>query len=171
MGACISKAQEVAGDGKGGRGAGKAPPAAEPTGAPANGGGGGMTKVPSHQTFFRKSQEEGMAHLVRHPRLYPFASVGGRRVGGGGAARAGLAAQRGGHTPLPVRRRRFGLDSLYSMVRLLGRGGTGQTWLAREGRTGAEFAIKLMQRPIPRSTVGLTFNERTVGGWWGGGAC
>ena len=67
-----------------------------------------------------------MAHLVRHPRLYPFASVGGRRVGGGGADRAGLAAQRGGHTPLPVRRRRFGLDSLYSMVRLLGRGGTGQ---------------------------------------------
>lgn len=48
-----------------------------------------------------------MKHLVRHPRIQPFEQ---------------LAAGQ------------FGLDSVYQPIRLLGRGGTGQTWLCRCAR-------------------------------------
>ena len=43
-----------------------------------------------------------MKHLVRHPRIQPFEAVG-----------------------------QFGLDNVYQPIRLLGRGGSGQTWLCR----------------------------------------
>jgi serine/threonine protein kinase len=56
----------------------------------------------------------------------------------------------------------FGLDAAYEPIRLLGRGGTGQTWLCREVASGNEYAVKLQQRPIPRATVRLTYNEITV---------
>ena len=48
-----------------------------------------------------------MKHLVRHPRIQPFEPTEGR----------------------------FGLDGVYQPIRLLGRGGSGQTWLCRWGPT------------------------------------
>jgi serine/threonine protein kinase len=72
---------------------------------------------------------------VRHPRLVPFS-----------AAAAG-----------------FGLETAYEPLSLLGRGGSGQVWLARERATGHLRALKLHQRPIPRASVRLAFNEVEVG--------
>lgn len=83
----------------------------------------------------RLSQEESLAHLVRHPRVIPFS-----------AAAAG-----------------FGLEAAYEPIRLLGRGGSGQVWLARERATGRLRALKLHQRPTPRASVRLAFNEVEVG--------
>lgn len=75
-----------------------------------------------------------MAHLVRHPRIHAFDNVEGR----------------------------FGLESGYEAVRLLGRGGTGQTWLCRRRGTGEEVALKLQQRPLPKHTLDLTYNEVVI---------
>lgn len=75
-----------------------------------------------------------MAHLVRHPRLNAFENVDGR----------------------------FGLESGYEAVKLLGRGGTGQTWLCRDRRTGEEVALKLQQRPLPKHSLELTYNEIVI---------
>lgn len=93
-----------------------------------------LHKVPSHDFFHRKSQELSMAHLVRHPRIHAFDNVEGR----------------------------FGLESGYEAVRLLGRGGTGQTWLCRRRGTGEEVALKLQQRPLPKHTLDLTYNEVVI---------
>eukprot|EP00887_Chlorella_sp_A99_P005106 scaffold25.g5106.t1 len=75
-----------------------------------------------------------MRHLVRHPRLQPFEPISGR----------------------------FGMTEAYECVRMLGRGGSGQTWLCREKATGEHFALKMQQRPIPRGAVQLTYNEITI---------
>lgn len=61
----------------------------------------------------------------------------------------------------------FGLGPAYTAIKLLGRGGTGQTWLCREAASDRLFAVKLQQRPIPRGTVRLTYNEITVSGLGG----
>ncbi|KDD71541.1 hypothetical protein H632_c4829p0, partial [Helicosporidium sp. ATCC 50920] len=78
--------------------------------------------------------ELSMAHLVRHPRVQAFAPDEGR----------------------------FGLESLFEPIKLLGRGGTGQTWLCRDRRSGRSVALKLQQRPLPCSTLELAYNEIVV---------
>lgn len=75
-----------------------------------------------------------MAHLVRHPRLQPFPPALGH----------------------------FGLGSAYEPIKLLGRGGTGQTWLCRESDSGMLYALKMQSRPIPKNTVRLAYNEVTI---------
>ena len=146
--------------------------AAVPPLPPASGGlppGQDGAPLPWH---YRNSQELSMAHLVRHPRLQPFQPLGEcapcpARL----ACMCILAA-----APLPTLPRiaacrppmpchaggQFGLDAAYTPIRLLGRGGTGQTWLCSEVATGRQYALKLQQRPIPRNTVRLTYNEVTV---------
>ena len=42
----------------------------------------------------------------------------------------------------------FGLEEYYEPLSVLGRGGTGETWLMREIATGDEVAVKLIERPI-----------------------
>ncbi|GAB4821080.1 hypothetical protein N2152v2_008126 [Parachlorella kessleri] len=81
----------------------------------------------------RNSQELSMKHLVRHPRIQPFEAVG-----------------------------QFGLDNVYQPIRLLGRGGSGQTWLCRDKETRRLYALKMQQRPLPSNTVELTYNEITI---------
>lgn len=75
-----------------------------------------------------------MAHLVRHPRIHAFDNSEGR----------------------------FGLESGYEAIKLLGRGGTGQTWLCVERRSGRKVALKLQQRPLPKHTLDLTYNEIVI---------
>lgn len=52
----------------------------------------------------------------------------------------------------------------YQPLRLLGRGGSGQTWLCKEGDTGKLYALKMQSRPIPRSAVRLAASEISVRG-------
>ncbi len=40
---------------------------------------------------------------------------------------------------------RFGLGDAYEPLKLLGRGGTGQTWLCREAASGKLYALKLQE--------------------------
>lgn len=75
-----------------------------------------------------------MTHLTRHPRQLPFEHVEGR----------------------------FGLDPAYAALKLLGKGGTGQTWLCRNRVTEELVACKLEQRPIPADSVDMTLTEITV---------
>jgi hypothetical protein len=90
---------------------------------------------PDEETFLHRSpQELALTHLVRHHRLHPFHSVD-----------------------------KFGLDGSFEVVELLGRGGTGATYLCKDLRAGGEMvAVKLQQRPIPKDTVDMTFNECLV---------
>ena len=105
-----------------------------------------------------------MAHLIRHPRLQPFHPIGGR------CAHCSLSV------PLPscltvtpatrlrscARAGHFGLEEAYQPLQLLGRGGTGQTWLCREVVSGRKYAVKLQQRPLPRTAVRLAYNEIVI---------
>jgi serine/threonine-protein kinase SRK2 len=53
----------------------------------------------------------------------------------------------------------FGLASTHEVQKLLGRGGEGETWLCREKATGAEVAIKLIRRPIPKPAIAVIKRE------------
>lgn len=84
----------------------------------------------------RVTREDSLKHLVRHPRIHPFSAVD-----------------------------KFGFNGAYESVKLLGRGGTGATWLCKDMKTpGKMVAIKLQQRPIPESSVKTTYNEIIVQG-------
>ena len=54
------------------------------------------------------------------------------------------------------------LDVEFEYIKLLGRGGTGETYLYRERRTGALVAIKLVPRPLPRVIHQSIVREITV---------
>ena len=45
------------------------------------------------------------------------------------------------------------------MLKLLGRGGEGETWLCKEKGTGHEVAIKLIKRPIPKPAIAVIKRE------------
>lgn len=53
----------------------------------------------------------------------------------------------------------FGLGADFEVVRLLGTGGEGETWLCIDQRTKQEVAIKLVRRPIPRSITQIIQRE------------
>ena len=44
----------------------------------------------------------------------------------------------------------LGLSGSHELVKFLGRGGTGDTWLFNDRATGEEVAIKLVKRPVPK---------------------
>ncbi|PSC68747.1 serine threonine-kinase SRK2H-like [Micractinium conductrix] len=131
MGACASKVREWKDETEQDEEVGAAPPAKAqlprdgPPLPPRP-----QASLPS-EMMFRHSQEEGLANIVRHPRIQPFQ---------GGAA--GFAD--------------------YQPLRLLGRGGSGQTWLCKEGDTGKLYALKMQSRPIPRSAVRLAASEISI---------
>lgn len=56
-----------------------APPS--PVAVTALAGGGAPGLEPGQSWFFRKSQEQSMAHLIRHPRLQPFTQLAGALLG------------------------------------------------------------------------------------------
>lgn len=53
----------------------------------------------------------------------------------------------------------FGLGTDFEVLRLLGTGGEGETWLCVDQRTHQEVAIKLVRRPIPRSITQIIQRE------------
>eukprot|EP00882_Tetradesmus_deserticola_P006747 GHRQ01007102.1.p1 GENE.GHRQ01007102.1~~GHRQ01007102.1.p1 ORF type:complete len:413 (+),score=168.08 GHRQ01007102.1:275-1513(+) len=53
----------------------------------------------------------------------------------------------------------FGLGEDFEVIRLLGTGGEGETWLCVDQRTKQEVAIKLVRRPIPRSITQIIQRE------------
>ncbi|KIY94966.1 protein kinase [Monoraphidium neglectum] len=69
----------------------------------------------------------------------------------GGAAGAAAAAK----SKVPD----FGLADQWEVIKLLGTGGEGETWLCREKATNREVAIKLVRRPIPKSITQIIQRE------------
>lgn len=57
----------------------------------------------------------------------------------------------------------FGLKDSHELIKFLGRGGTGDTWLFREKATGDAVAIKLIKRPIPKVVMPNILREIRVG--------
>lgn len=56
----------------------------------------------------------------------------------------------------------FGLGDTHENIKLLGRGGTGETYLMRDKRTGELQAVKLIRRPIPKVLMPNMFREMRV---------
>ncbi|MEW5307987.1 MAG: hypothetical protein WDW38_000382 [Sanguina aurantia] len=72
-----------------------------------------------------------------------------------------------GPPPIPD----FGLDNNYEVIRLLGEGGSGQTWLCRDLETDENLAIKLIRRPIPRVLLPMILHEIQIQARLGSGHC
>ncbi|KAF5837307.1 kinase-like domain-containing protein [Dunaliella salina] len=53
----------------------------------------------------------------------------------------------------------FGLSASHEVLKLLGRGGEGETWLFRDKASGALTAIKLIKRPIPKPAIAVIKRE------------
>lgn len=53
----------------------------------------------------------------------------------------------------------FGLLATHEVIKLLGRGGEGETWLCRDRESGLEVAIKLIKRPIPKAALQVIKRE------------
>jgi hypothetical protein len=53
----------------------------------------------------------------------------------------------------------FGLASTHDVLKLLGKGGEGETWLVRDKQTGHECAAKLIKRPIPKPALAVIKRE------------
>lgn len=56
----------------------------------------------------------------------------------------------------------FGLGGDYVLVKHLGKGGTGDTWLCKNPKTQALVAIKFIKRPLPRVLMPNILREFTV---------
>ncbi len=53
----------------------------------------------------------------------------------------------------------FGLGATHEVIKLLGRGGEGETWLFKDKSNGALCAIKLIKRPIPKPAIAVIKRE------------
>ena len=53
----------------------------------------------------------------------------------------------------------FGLSETHEVVKMLGRGGEGETWLLRVKEDNSEIAIKLIKRPIPKAALAVIERE------------
>lgn len=53
----------------------------------------------------------------------------------------------------------FGLGEMYESIKLLGRGGEGETWLCRDKLNDEKVAIKLIRRPIPKAAIQIIKRE------------
>jgi serine/threonine-protein kinase SRK2 len=48
------------------------------------------------------------------------------------------------------------------VLKMLGEGGSGETWLCKDIKSGDEFAIKFIVRPIPKVVLPMIFHEVKV---------
>ncbi len=53
----------------------------------------------------------------------------------------------------------FGLAATHEVIKLLGKGGEGETWLVKDKETGEEVAAKLIKRPIPKAALAVIKRE------------
>ena len=51
---------------------------------------------------------------------------------------------------------------IYDVMKVLGKGGTGETWLCRDMKTDELLAVKLIKRPIPKPVVPMIMHEIQV---------
>eukprot|EP01024_Parvocaulis_polyphysoides_P033509 TRINITY_DN29793_c1_g2_i1.p3 TRINITY_DN29793_c1_g2~~TRINITY_DN29793_c1_g2_i1.p3 ORF type:complete len:109 (+),score=7.92 TRINITY_DN29793_c1_g2_i1:246-572(+) len=63
----------------------------------------------------------------------------------------------------------FGLEHTHEVIRLLGSGGTGDTWLCRSLKTKQYEAVKLIKRPIPKVIIPMVLEEIKIQGDLGEG--
>ncbi len=70
-----------------------------------------------------------------------------------GSAGAGSGTRKSGS------KQDFGLGETHEVIKLLGRGGEGETWLCRDKQTNTEVAIKLIRRPIPKPAMPVIKRE------------
>lgn len=57
----------------------------------------------------------------------------------------------------------FGLKETHEVLKFLGRGGTGDTYLFKDKQSGEEVAVKLIRRPIPKVIMPNILREIRVG--------
>ncbi len=53
----------------------------------------------------------------------------------------------------------FGLSQTHEVIKVLGKGGEGETWLCKDKATNREIAIKLIKRPIPKPAIAVIKRE------------
>ena len=58
--------------------------------------------------------------------------------------------------------RTFGLQKFFETKRLLGEGGSGETWLMKDKKTDEHVAVKLIPRPIPKALHKMLLQEISI---------
>ena len=53
----------------------------------------------------------------------------------------------------------FGFESTHTIIKFLGEGAEGETWLAKDKESGKNVAIKLLKRPIRDMDFGIMERE------------
>ena len=56
----------------------------------------------------------------------------------------------------------FGFETTHTIIKFLGEGAEGETWLAKEKGTGKNVAIKLLKRPIRDMDFGIMEREVSI---------
>lgn len=56
----------------------------------------------------------------------------------------------------------FGLSKHFETLRLLGEGGSGETWLMKDKETNELVAMKMLRRPIPKALHKMLLQEVTI---------
>lgn len=77
------------------------------------------------------------------------------------------SSSKGKHSAAPAKAKgaaapavpQFGLGSQFEVIKLLGTGGEGETWLCKDKETNKEVAIKLVRRPIPKPITQIIQRE------------
>ncbi len=104
---------------------------------------------PSDYETHRLSSEHSLKHLVRHHRQaffhLPYKA---------GLGESGRLLKEEAH---------LGIGKNYSLVRVIGQGGTSTVWLAHDNEFDEMVAIKVYSRPLPESDVPMVYNELVLG--------
>ncbi|MEW5300496.1 MAG: hypothetical protein WDW36_003426 [Sanguina aurantia] len=86
-------------------------------------------------------------------------STGEKYAANGGNANSGKATSAAAAAAKASKVPDFGLLSTHTVIKLLGRGGEGETWLCRDLAKNTEVAVKLIKRPIPKAAIQVIKRE------------
>ncbi len=89
----------------------------------------------------------------------PAAAGGGKPASSQTTTTKKSAAAASGSTAKKPATPDFGLQATHDVVKLLGKGGEGETWLLKVKDGGEEVAIKLIKRPIPKPALAVIKRE------------
>lgn len=87
-----------------------------------------------------------------HQYALPAQPAAGKRTSSS-SGKPAAASPASGSSKVPPGPPDFGLSPVYDVIKLLGQGGEGETWLCKEVATGQKFACKLIKRPIPKPAL------------------